>query len=99
LLIAGHTHGGQIQVPGIGPLATASAVPRLIAAGGLSTHKGQRIYVSRGVGMERKWAPPLRLNCRPELAVLDLVPGGEEAVASGVAGAPKTGEKAAAARP
>ncbi len=99
LLIAGHTHGGQIQVPGIGPLATASSVPRSIAAGGLSAHAGQRIYVSRGVGMERLWAPPLRLNCRPELAVVDLVPAGGTAVTIGSGGGESTGEKAGAVRP
>ena len=70
LLIAGHTHGGQVVVPGFGPPLTLTSVPRDVAAGGLSVLDGQRVYVSRGVGMERGWAPPLRLFCPPELTLL-----------------------------
>lgn len=75
LILAGHTHGGQVQLPWIGPLVTLSEVPRDIAGGGL--HRlphGAQIYVSRGLGMERGAAPRLRFGCRPELALLDLVP-------------------------
>lgn len=76
LLIAGHTHGGQVVVPGIGPLLTLSKVPRPWAAGGLTTLEGGRqLVVSRGIGMERSNAPRLRFNCRPQLVVIDLVPG------------------------
>lgn len=70
LVVAGHTHGGQVQIPGIGPLITATRVPRSVAAGGLHRVDGNRIYISRGVGMERGQAPPLRLFCRPELSIL-----------------------------
>jgi predicted MPP superfamily phosphohydrolase len=35
---------------------------------------GGKLLVSRGIGMERGDAPPLRFLCRPELAVIDLVP-------------------------
>lgn len=70
LLIAGHTHGGQVVVPGFGPPLTLTGVPRRAAAGGLFELDGRRLYVSRGVGMERGWAPPLRIYCRPEISLL-----------------------------
>ncbi len=71
LLVSGHTHGGQVVIPGFGPLAVA-AVNRTVAAGGLHEVDGRLVYVSRGVGMERSTAPPLRLFCPPELSVLTL---------------------------
>jgi uncharacterized protein len=77
LLIAGHTHGGQVQLPLIGPLITLSWVDRA-AAGGRPTPLGadRWLLVSRGLGMERGHAPRLRFLCRPEILVVDLVPSG-----------------------
>jgi uncharacterized protein len=74
LLVAGHTHGGQVRLPGIGPLITLSQVPRAWAAGLTRLSGGRSLVVSRGIGMERGRAPRLRFFCRPELVVLDLVP-------------------------
>lgn len=74
LLVAGHTHGGQVQLPGIGPLITLSQVPRDWASGLTQTREGQHLLVSRGVGMERYFAPRLRFLCRPELAFVKIVP-------------------------
>jgi len=74
LLLAGHTHGGQVRLPLVGPLITLSAVPRSWAAGQTDLPGGGRLLVSRGVGMERGSAPRLRFLCRPELLVIDLVP-------------------------
>lgn len=74
LLIAGHTHGGQVQLPGIGPLITLSQVPRDWAAGRTELEGGRSLIVSRGTGMERVAAPRLRFFCRPELVVINLVP-------------------------
>jgi uncharacterized protein len=75
LLVAGHTHGGQVQLPFVGPLITFSHVPRAWAAGGLTALDGDRaLIVSRGVGMERGTAPRLRFLCPPQLVVIDLKP-------------------------
>ncbi len=75
LLIAGHTHGGQVVLPFFGPPVTLSRVPRSWAAGRTELTGGRTLIVSRGVGMERGYAPPLRFNCPPEVVVIDLVPG------------------------
>jgi len=74
LLIAGHTHGGQVQLPLIGPLLTLTVVPRNWASGVTEIDAGTTLIVSRGIGMERADAPRLRFLCRPELVVVDLVP-------------------------
>ena len=72
LVVSGHTHGGQVCLPGFGPLLTLSRVPRHVAAGGYHEIDGRRIYVSRGLGMERAQAPRIRVFCPPEVSVLDL---------------------------
>ena len=72
LLLAGHTHGGQVVIPGFGPPITLSGVPRHIAAGGLFEFGAAKVCVSRGIGLERGHAPRIRLFCRPELVVVEL---------------------------
>lgn len=72
LVVSGHTHGGQVVLPGFGPLMTLSQVPRQVAAGGLHELSGRRIYVSRGVGCERGQGPRLRLLCPPEVSLIRL---------------------------
>ncbi len=76
LVIAGHTHGGQVSLPLLGPPLTLTGVPRHIAAGGLHELHGTPIYVSTGVGRERGNAPQLRLGVRPSIGIIDLVPSG-----------------------
>ena len=71
LVLAGHTHGGQFVLPFFGPVVTASRLPRLFA-GGLHDFRGTPLHVSRGVGMERGFSPPVRFLCPPEICVLDL---------------------------
>lgn len=74
LLVAGHTHGGQVRLPWFGPLLTFSRVPRAWAAGLTDLGGGRSLLVSRGVGMERGWAPRVRFLCRPEVVVVNLLP-------------------------
>lgn len=73
LIVAGHTHGGQVCFPFVGPLITLSDVPRDVAAGGLHEMSGNQIYVSRGVGHERGQAPRIRFLCPPEFSILTVL--------------------------
>jgi len=68
LALAGHTHGGQVVVPGIGPLVLPSCFGRTYARG-LVQSPGGPVYVNRGVGLIE---PAVRLNCPPEVAVITL---------------------------
>lgn len=76
LLFSGHTHGGQVVIPGFGPPVTLTRVPRVVAAGGVHEFLGIRIVLSRGLGREGHIAPRVRLFCRPQLILAELVPGG-----------------------
>jgi hypothetical protein len=71
LYLAGHTHGGQIRLPVIGPLITSSEFWRTYAMGRYDmVHT--TLYVSRGVGMEGASAPRIRLLCRPEIVLWEI---------------------------
>lgn len=71
LVLAGHTHGGQVVLPFFGPPKTAIRLPRRYA-GGLNDYRGTPLHVSRGVGMERGFAIPVRFLCPPEICIIDL---------------------------
>jgi len=72
LTVAGHTHGGQIVLPFVGPPVTLSDVPRSVARGGLHSVDDNPIVVSSGVGMVRGQAPQVRFLSRPSITVIDL---------------------------
>lgn len=73
LFVAGHTHGGQLAIPGFGPLISFSDLPRDVAAGGLHNVGDRLLYVSTGAGVQRGQAPQVRLGVRPTIGVLDIV--------------------------
>ena len=68
LQLSGHTHGGQVQLPGIGAIALPKLGRRY--ASGSYLVGSMPLYVSNGIGMYR---PPVRLNCPPELTVFRLI--------------------------
>lgn len=69
LQLSGHTHGGQVVVPGYGPPILPVGGRKYPA--GLYEVAGMPLYVTRGVGV----LPPLvRLNCPPEVSLLTLRP-------------------------
>lgn len=67
LMLSGHTHGGQIVLPGLGAVA-ARKFPIIAGTG---RKERTSAFVSRGVGTVYV---PIRLNCPPEVAVLTLEP-------------------------
>ena len=68
LVLAGHTHGGQIRLPLFGPAITMTKLPRRLSMG-LYDYDGVRTFVTRGIGYS---GLNLRLGCPPEIALLTL---------------------------
>lgn len=68
LQLSGHSHGGQVRLPGIG----APVLPRYGSRydQGLYRLQDMWLYTNRGIGVTR---PPLRFNCRPEVTEITLV--------------------------
>lgn len=67
MMLAGHTHGGQVVVPGYGPPITHTSVGPEHASG-WSRYGRTRLYTSRGLASHFS----LRFCCRPELVVFTL---------------------------
>jgi predicted MPP superfamily phosphohydrolase len=68
LILAGHTHGGQVVIPFYGPPYVPSQYGQKYAHG-LFARGDTHMYVNRGVGVI---APPIRFNCPPEIALVQL---------------------------
>jgi predicted MPP superfamily phosphohydrolase len=66
LMLSGHTHGGQVVLPLLGERFVPVRDKRYIA--GLKPWNGRQVYVTRGVGNVRG----IRVNCRPEVTLLDI---------------------------
>lgn len=71
LVLCGHTHGGQVRLPGSGPLVTNCDIPREWARG-LHQVDANWLHVSAGLGTSMY--APYRFACRPEVSILELVP-------------------------
>ena len=68
LQLSGHSHGGQVRLPGVGALVLPSYGKRYDM--GLNQAGQLWVYTTRGIGVV---GPPVRLNCPPEISELILV--------------------------
>lgn len=67
LNLAGHSHGGQVRLPFIGPLWVPNGTGKYDQ--GWFEKDTSRLYVSRGIGTS---ILPIRINCSPELALIEI---------------------------
>lgn len=74
-IFAGHTHGGQVRLPGFGALVANCDIP-LKQARGLSawTSDGDTVPLNVSAGLGHSIYAPVRFACRPEASLLTLVP-------------------------
>jgi len=71
LMLSGHTHGGQVHLPLIGS-PVLPVKNKNYSFGLKQSKKGMPVFISKGIG----WALyPVRFNCMPEIAVLELTRG------------------------
>jgi predicted MPP superfamily phosphohydrolase len=73
LLLAGHTHGGQVRVPFYGALVTNCGLPRRLARG-LHRWPGSDAYLHVSAGLGTSPTAPIRFSCPPEASILTLIP-------------------------
>ena len=67
LMLAGHSHGGQVRIPFYGPIMVPYGVDEYDL--GLFQTEAGPLYVNPGIG----WYPvPIRFNCRPEITVIEI---------------------------
>jgi predicted MPP superfamily phosphohydrolase len=69
LILAGHTHGGQVVLPFIGAAHTHSEHLQRREAAGYMMRDQTQVYVSRGIGE----GIPLRFGARPQIALITVV--------------------------
>ncbi|HWD94630.1 MAG TPA: metallophosphoesterase [Verrucomicrobiae bacterium] len=67
LMLAGHSHGGQVRIPFYGPVMVPFAVDEYDL--GLYQTKAGPLYVNAGIGW---FGCPLRFNCRPEITLIEI---------------------------
>ncbi len=75
LMLSGHTHGGQVRLPGLGAVYASSLYGKRFEAGRYLLDR-MILYVSRGIGMEGMGAPRVRFLCPPEITLWEI--GGAE---------------------
>jgi uncharacterized protein len=77
LLLAGHTHGGQVCLPGFGALVTNCDIPREQVSGlSVWRHGLRSAYLNVSAGLGTSIYAPVRFACPPEATLLTLVPVG-----------------------
>ncbi|MBS1698459.1 MAG: metallophosphoesterase [Actinobacteria bacterium] len=76
-ILGGHTHGGQVCIPGFGAIVANCDIP-LKQAKGLSTwsHAGRTVPLNVSAGCGHSIYAPIRFACRPEATLLTLLPRG-----------------------
>jgi predicted MPP superfamily phosphohydrolase len=72
LVLAGHTHGGQLRVPGYGALVTNCGLDRSRARG--ASRWGTHLWLHVSAGLGTSPYAPVRFACPPEASLLTLVP-------------------------
>ncbi|MGH4018449.1 MAG: metallophosphoesterase [Pseudonocardiaceae bacterium] len=90
LVLAGHTHGGQLRLPGYGAIVTNCGLDRSRARGASRWGAHTWLHVSAGLGTSPY--APVRFACPPEASLLTLVPRGAAVARS----AARTGSRAVA---
>ena len=75
LYVCGHTHGGQVRLPIIGPIFTSSQLGRRFVMG-LYRMGRTTLFISRGIGLEGLSAPRVRFMCPPEMTLITIMPNG-----------------------
>ncbi|HUS94177.1 MAG TPA: metallophosphoesterase [Patescibacteria group bacterium] len=71
LYLCGHTHGGQVRLPGYGAILTSSQLGKRYEMGLYRSGRTQ-MYVSRGVGLEGLSAPRVRFLAPPEITLVTM---------------------------
>lgn len=71
LQVSGHTHGGQVRIPGYGALFSGSLYGKRFE-GGRHQIGSMILYVTRGIGMEGAGAPRIRFFCPPEITFWNI---------------------------
>lgn len=72
LVVAGHTHGGQLRIPGYGPVVTNCGIDRSRARG--LSRWGAHMWLNVSAGLGSSPYMPVRFCCRPEATLITLVP-------------------------
>lgn len=72
LQLSGHTHGGQVQLPLLGPVYTNSLYGLKFSSGFYQVNTSPYLIISRGLGLEGKAAPRVRFLSPPEIGLITL---------------------------